>query len=51
MKNKDAITYNLNVTKSEERGRIIVDWEIVGTGWKGEMDMTALVLMAKEAFV
>ena len=46
---KEKLRYSLNVTKSEKMGRVIVQWEIPGAGWSGEMDMTELVLMALES--
>ena len=46
---RDIITYSINIERSEALKRVIVIWEIPSIRWKGEMDMTELVLMANEA--
>jgi len=47
---REVIRIGINITESELRKRIILNWETVDRSIGGNFDVTELVLMAKEAF-
>ena len=47
---KEVIKLSINITKSEERKRVFLDWQTVGGDVGGSLDVTELVLMCRDAF-